>query len=98
MRRGWNPRSWGSVRVLPAVVLEDEPDRREQDEEHPDQEEPPADRHAERRDRRRQPGDQRPPAVRAEEAELTGAVADLGVGDVLRPGRQPAAGEQEVEA
>ena len=26
----------GSVRVLPAVVLEDEPDRREQDEEHPD--------------------------------------------------------------
>src|SRR5215469_5234335 len=97
----WRPRRpepGGSVRVLPAVVLEDESDRREQDEQHPDQEKPPAHRHTDRRDRRRQPGDQRPPAVRAEEAELPRAVTDLCIGDVLRPGRQPTAGEQEVEA
>src|SRR5262249_12929892 len=53
---------------------------------------------AERRDRRRHPGDQRPPAVRAEEAELAGALADLRGGAVLGPEWQPAAGEQEVEA
>src|SRR5215475_11031699 len=96
--RPWAGRRTGSVRVLPAVVLEDEADRREQDEKHPDQEEPPSDRHTERRHRRRHAGDQRPPAVRAEEAELAGALGDLTGRVVLRPARQPAPGEQEVEA
>jgi multimeric flavodoxin WrbA len=41
----------GSVGVVAAVVLEDEADRTEDHEEHPDQEHPPADRHAHGRGR-----------------------------------------------
>src|SRR6266705_7079968 len=66
-----------SVRVVAAVVLEDEADRAEDHEEQPDQEHPPADRHAHGRECRGYAHEQRPPAVRAEEAELAGALLDL---------------------
>src|SRR4029077_17723172 len=59
---------------------------------------PPPDPHPERATPRRHPGDQRPPAVRAEEAELAGALGDLTRRVVLRPERQPTAREQQVEA
>src|SRR6185437_9982819 len=42
--------------------------------------------------------EQRPPAVRAEEADFPGALDDLAFRVVLRPRRQPPAREQHVEA
>src|SRR5215469_2695552 len=86
-----------SVRVVAAVVLEDEADGREQDTQNPDQEQPPADRHAERRGRGGQAEEQRPPAVRAEEPQLAGALRDLALPVVLGPPGQPPPGEQHVE-
>src|SRR5208282_2496428 len=81
-----------------AVVLEDEADRGEHGEQHPDQEEPPADREAEEGRGRGEAEEQRPPAVRAEEPLLAGALLDLAVGVVFRPLGQAAAGEKNVEA
>src|SRR5215467_642314 len=87
-----------SVGVGAAVVLEDEADGREHDEEHADQEQPPANGGADGGDRAGQTGEQRPPAVRAEEAKLPGPLSDLAPRVVLWPQRQPAPGEQDVEA
>jgi len=47
---------------------------------------------------RAQPEEQRPPAVRAEEPDLAGALGDLALVVVFRPHGQAAAGEQHVEA
>ncbi len=76
----------GLVREQASVVLEDEADRGEHGGQHPDQEEPPADGQAQRRRGGGQAEEQRPPAVRAEEADLAGAL-----GDVPVEGRLPGA-------
>jgi DNA-binding NarL/FixJ family response regulator len=85
------------VREVAPVVLEDEADRGEHGEQHPDQEQPPADRQAERRGGGREREEQRPPAVRAEETDLAGALLDLADVIVFRALGQAAAGEQHVE-
>src|SRR5215469_16656192 len=87
-----------SVAEVPPVVLEDEPDRGEHDQHEADEDQPPADREPEREDRGGQAEEQRPPAVRAEEADLPGALDDLPLRVVLWPRWQPAASEQRVEA
>jgi DNA-binding NarL/FixJ family response regulator len=87
-----------SVREVAPVVLEDEADRGEHGEQRPDQEEPPSDREAERGRGRGEAQEQRPPAVRAEEPDLAGALLDLGAVVVLRAPGQAAPGEQHVEA
>ena len=84
--------------VVPAIILEDEADHREHQGERAHQEHPPADRHAHRGDGGGEPDEQGPPAMRAEEAELAGALLDLTFGVVLRPSRQPPTGVQDVEA
>jgi DNA-binding NarL/FixJ family response regulator len=86
------------VREVTPVVLEDEADRGEHGEQQPHQEEPPADRQAKRRDGRREAEEQRPPAVRAEEPDLAGALRDLALDVVFGALGQPAPGEQHVEA
>src|SRR6266699_5019026 len=73
------------------VVLEDEADRGEHREHHPDQEEPPADREAKDSHGRGEPEEQRPPAVRAEEPDLAGALRDLAGVVVFRALGQAAA-------
>src|SRR5262252_5572367 len=85
------------VRVVPAVVLEHEPDHRHEQGERTNQEHPPADRHAYGGQRGSEPDEQRPPAVRAEEAKLAGTLLDLALRLVFRPRRQPPAGEQQIE-
>jgi hypothetical protein len=65
------------VGEVAAVVLEDKADRGEHGEQQPDQEEPPSDRQAQRHNRGGQCEVQRPPAVRAEEPDLAGALLDL---------------------
>src|SRR6185312_13640245 len=78
------------VRVVAPVVLEDEADRREHREQHADQEQPPADRETERSRSRGQTHKQRPPAMRAEEPDLAGALLDLAAVVVFRaPGQAP---------
>src|SRR5690242_1526019 len=91
-------RPWGLVGEVAAVVLEDEADRGEDGEHAPDQEEPPADREAGRGERGGEAQPERPPAVRAEEPDLAGALLDLARVVVLRALGQAAAGEQAVEA
>ena len=88
----------GLVREVAPVVLKDEADRGEHGEQQPDQEEPPSDREADRGRGRGQAHEQRPPAVRAEEPDLSGALLDLGVVVVFGAPRQAAPGEQHVEA
>ena len=88
----------GLVREVAPVVLKDETDRGEHGEQQPDQEEPPSDREADRGRGRGQAHEQRPPAVRAEEPDLSGALLDLGVVVVFGAPRQAAPGEQHVEA
>src|SRR5579863_7321826 len=88
----------GLMRVSAPVVLEDESDGGEDHEKHANQEKPPSDRRADGGHRASQPGEQRPPAVRAEEAEFPGALTDLALWVVLGPQGQPAPGEQDVEA
>src|SRR5215475_6891378 len=80
------------------VILEDEADNGQQDRQRANEEKPPANGNAERRQRAGQADEQRPPAVRAEEAELADALVDLALVAVLRPLGQAAAGEQYVEA
>jgi naphthoate synthase len=86
------------VGEVAAVVLEDETDRGEHGEQHPEQEQPPADREAERRRGGAETQEQRPPAVRAEEPDLAGALLDLALVVVFGPQGQAAPGEQHVEA
>jgi DNA-binding NarL/FixJ family response regulator len=95
LARGDEARLVGEVA---AVVLEDEADRGDHGGQAADQEEPPADREADRGCRRRQAHPQRPPAVRAEEPDLAGALLDLADVVVLRALGQAASGEQHVEA
>src|ERR1700722_10218899 len=102
-RTHWRPRKrrWRarrSVGEVAAVVLEDQADDGEYQEHRADQEQPPADREADRRRRGGEGHVQRPPAVRAEEPELPGALLDLALIVILGTLRQPAAGEQDVEA
>jgi DNA-binding NarL/FixJ family response regulator len=80
------------------VVLEDEADRGEHGEQQPDQEEPPADRQANRHRGGREPQEQGPPAVRAEEPDLAGALRDLALDVIFGPLGQPTPGEQHIEA
>jgi DNA-binding NarL/FixJ family response regulator len=86
------------VREVAPVVLEDEADRREHGEQHPDEEEPPADRETERGRGRGQTHKQRPPAMRAEEPDLAGTLLDLATIVVFRAPGQAPTGEQHVEA
>src|SRR6478735_11176185 len=73
-----------SVGVDPAVVLEDPARQRDRADDDPDEEEPPgAGGDAEDAHPQRQRAPQRPPRVRREEPELTGAVGDLAVLAVL---------------
>src|SRR5215472_11836066 len=81
-----------------AVLLEDEADHREHEREGPDQEQPPADRRAQRGKRSRQANQERPPAMRTEEAKLAGPLLNVALGIVFWPPRQPPAGEQKIEA
>jgi len=93
-----SPQTPLSVREVAPVVLEDEADRREHREQHADQEEPPADRETERSRGHGQTHKQRPPAMRAKEPDLTGALLDLAAVVVFRAPGQAPTGEQHVEA
>src|SRR4051812_12551538 len=87
---------WGiSVREVTPVVLEDEPDGGQDHRAHPDDHHPPPDDDAEAGGRRGHRREHRPPAVRAEEAQLAGALGDLALLVVLRARTDPAPGEQE---
>src|SRR5260370_19871066 len=86
-----------SVCVVSPVVLEDKANRGKEQRKHPYQEKPPSDRGADRRRGRGQAHEQRPPAVRAEEAKFAGAVADLCPRVVLLQRRQPPTAERNVE-
>src|SRR5947199_1642230 len=88
----------GLMRVNAPVVLEDKADGGQDHEKHADQEKPPSDRRADGSRGAGQPGEQRPPAVRAEEAKLARALGDLALRVVLGAQRQPSPGEQDVEA
>src|ERR1700722_15396179 len=66
------------------VVLEDEPDRGEHHAHDADQDQPPAHREADRGESGGEGHPQRPPAVRAEESQLAGALGDLALRVVLR--------------
>src|SRR5580704_12243022 len=74
----------GSVGEVAPVVLEDEADRGEHGEQQPHQEQPPADRQSGGRYGRGERQEQRPPAVRAEEADLAGPLLDLALRVVFR--------------
>src|SRR5260370_14086830 len=84
------------VTEVAPVVLEDEADAGGHQHHDADDDEPPADREADRGDRAGQADPQRPPGVRAEEAQLTGALSDLAPVVVLGPHWQPPPGKQEV--
>src|SRR5260370_2011273 len=66
-----------SVCVVSPVVLEDKANRGKEQRKHPYQEKPPSDRGADRRRGRAQAHEHRPPALRAEEANLPGPLPDL---------------------
>src|SRR4051812_14892012 len=87
-------RSVGGVRV---VLEHHRADRRER-ERGAHEEQPPAEDESEEAGGGGDAAPQRCPRVRREEPELTGTVADVGVVEVLRPGLDPARGEQQVEA
>ena len=71
--------------VIAPVVLEDEAYRRADEHEQPEHRQPPAEGEPEAHDRGGPGRRQRPPAVRAVEAELAGLVGDLPVWPVLGP-------------
>src|SRR3954454_10131405 len=77
-------RSHPSVDGFASVVLEDEADDREQAADGADDEQPPAEDDAEEGGRREEGPGRGPPRVGAVEAELAGALRNLGVDPVLR--------------
>ena len=88
----------GSVGVLAPVILEDQAAHRDGAQRTPDDEQPPRE-HGDGEDHGAQRGraPQRPPGVRREEPELTGAVGDLGVAAILRAGVHVLGVEAQVE-
>src|SRR5690606_27338523 len=74
-----------SVRVLAAVVLEDPPAQGDRTQGEADDEQPPAKHDAQDDRGEAQRAVERPPAVGRVEAQLTGAVGDLGLLAVLGP-------------
>src|ERR1017187_3311301 len=82
---------------MAAVILEHEADPAQDHGQLADQEHPPADRHSHGGQRRGYAHEQRPPAVRAEEAQFARALIDLAALVVLGTQRQPPPGEPHVE-
>src|SRR5450432_707510 len=86
----------GSVHA--AVVLEDEAERGQDHEHEAENGEPPREHDAQGGEPDRGCGEQRPPAVRAEEAEFAGCFGDFAVTSVFGPHARAPTGDEQVEA
>src|SRR5690606_23412442 len=88
----------GSVRVLTAVELEKQAHEADEAEGDPETDHPPPDRQAEETERRGETENERPPAVRGEHTDLTGAFGDVSRRVVLRARIDPPGGDPEIPA